>query len=710
VALTLPPSFSLNNLIGGYQGQLDYTMLADNQTNYGRNVDLGYTTKQRNGYERILNTAFAGTGLKSLTGESGVMVNGHFQLIKAAGNTEVEKNIAAAGKNLWIYTSETASIILTGMTDAEDAIWNFAQIMSPTDGSDDVVVGVNGYDKPIIWNGMDASASYLSAVAGSSGVYSAKFMVSVKNRIFLLNIKDDTDVDAGSKFLISGFDSAGAPTPHVYPEDLMVYAGGSDRYGPITGAASLNGNVIIFKKNTHYLFTLGGSTIDEATLSFFHDFSLQQMDENTGCVAPKTIVSLGNMVMFLSDNGVYATDGASLVYLSEPIKRDLENINISRKQYASAVFHREKNQYWLSIAETGKDYNNLVFVYDLTKKIWYTPYDNMRCNIMSNFRKAGKQKILCGDHQGYMFELDTGRNDGLALGYNVTPKTFLNSNQLNFADSAAISVAGDGLYGLTLLATDSSGANVTYRTIIDHTGTQITVSPDYNASITTATTFAILGTRSFLRTKDFDFGVVDLDKVYTKIKTRTGSPGDWNFKVNYIIDFNEFSNAGTATVSVYDDRFLSWTAGDYATGTSPRYSGTIETVTLGASEINVSARDLSASNLAGYAVYYVNSGTRRVMPINSGECNTLELGLYGTASLVVTNTDTTYLINTNLDNTWGTALWGPANTTTKDISIRCLFNQPPYGRNMSLVFGNERANENWEILGFDIMTKVIGRR
>jgi hypothetical protein len=720
MSLTLPPSFTLNNLIGGYQGQLDYTMLADNQTNDGRNVEIGYTVKRRSGYTRLYKSALTKTGIRATTGETGAAVTGHFHLVKAAGTTDIDKHVVCAGPNVWNYSSGTANIILTNLTDGQDIVWNFAQIMNPADGSDDVVIGTNGKDKPIIWNGTDASAAFLDSVSGASGVVPAKYLVSLKNRIILLNVNDPSDVDAGSKFIMSSFDSAGAPAPHIFPAELSVYAGGSDRYGEITGAASINGRMIIFKKNTHYLFTLGGATVDDTTLSLLHDFSLQQMDENIGCIAPKTIQSIGNIVMFLSDKGVYATDGTQLVYMSEPIKRDLDNINLDKKYNACAVFHREKNQYWLSVAESGKNYNNMVFVYDVDKKIWFTPYDNMRCNIMSNFVQSNKQRILCGDHMGYLFELDNGVNDGRWSSKNFKPKSMLNNNTLIVADADRFEgnwVTDDMNLGLSIRALEASGANGEYRTIINCTASQLTVSPDWNTEITTNTTFALMSNKSYLRTKDFDFGNADLDKVFYKINARTTSDGDYDIKMNYVIDFNDMTNAGTASISVYDSRFLTPTDFDQATGTIAVLCGTVEAPggPLQLSSVNVSnGTDLSASNLAGFCVYFQQSiilgGGRVVRPITSGECNTLNLGLVGTASLTNFLTSTIYMINRNLQNTWGTALWGPAKNKSREVSVRCLNNQPPVGKHLAVIIGNERANETWELFGLDIITKTVGRR
>ena len=250
MGLFFPAALSLNSLTGGYNSNADFNSLEDNQTNSARNVELTRvnTIRKRNGYVRRLRTALTKNGLREQTFEKGERVKGYYQLIKQNKTTDVKAEVVAAGPNLYSYSSATASIIMTGLSDKEHP-WFFEQIMAPDDGSDDVVVGVNGQDMPVIWNGTDNSASFLQDVPGSSGVVSGKFIASLFGRLYIANINDKSDVDASSKVVLSHFDVNGVPTPHVFPEELFFYVGGSDRYGPITGMASLNGELIIFKQS-----------------------------------------------------------------------------------------------------------------------------------------------------------------------------------------------------------------------------------------------------------------------------------------------------------------------------------------------------------------------------------------------------------------------------------------------------------------------------
>ncbi|RPI56126.1 MAG: hypothetical protein EHM49_01010 [Deltaproteobacteria bacterium] len=446
-------------------------------------------------------------------------------------------------------------------------------------------------------------------------------------------------------------------------------------------------------------------------MGIVYDFSLQQVNENIGCIAPKTIVSLGDMVLFLSALGVYAYDGENLVYLSKPIERDLKDVNHLYMEYACAGYDRGKNQYWLAVPSKGKNYNDTVFVYDFFLKAWMPPYTDMNCDIISGFEEGGQEKILCGSSDGYLYRLNHGKNNGMEVGYNIVPSSLVGSDVVAFYDSQSIYTEGDGLLGLPVRALDVSGGDGLTRIITAATATQITVSPPWGSSVNSNTTMCLLGIDSYIRTKDYALGSPDQLKLFRQFSPRLLQSGKFDVKVNAIIDINDLSQAMSADVSVYDPSIICFTGGDYATGTSSRFSGTIETVSVGASSVIVSAgSDISASLLAGYCMYYWNSGTRRVWPINSGECEALNLGLYGTQSLVAVNSDTTYLINTNLEGTFGTARWGMGKTSKKDIAVRGTSLQDCVGEYISFKIGNNRANETWRMYGFDILSKPIGRR
>lgn len=627
MALHYAPALTLNNLVAGYNSNADFNTLGDNQVNDGKNVEFTRvnTFKKRDGYVRMLNTALTKTGLRVDTGLSGRGVYGHFQLVKQNNNTNIKTHVVAAGPNIWNYTSATASIVMSGLKD-DGRQWFFEQIMSPDDGSDDVVVGVNGIDPPIYWNGTDASATFLSSVTNSSGVQSGKFIASLFGRIYIANINDVSDVDSTSKIILSSFDSAGVPTPQIFSSELFFYVGGSDKYGGITGLAVLNGELIIFKRNATYKFTpAAGRQLSDSDIADLHSYSLNQMDENVGCIAPGSITTVGNTVLFLSEYGLYMFNGSQFKYIGGPIEQDLKNINFSLKEKAYGVFNRSKNQYWLSIAEQSVNHNNVVFVYDIPNDRFFPPYTNMRCDVMSQFENVyGEDNILCGDHQGYLYQLDRGTADGVEIGQNIVATTITSSGTVLNFDSSGITHGGDGLRGLSIWTVDSRGiVDSNNRIITDCTNTQITVSPGFGSAITTANTFILAGIDSYIRTKDYAIESPDVDKLYRQVTVRAKQLGSIDYNLNYIIDFREASRVGSAAISQLNLDYITF-----------------------------------------------------------GVCTTFE--------------------------TCGA--WGPAPTKLLTKNLRVFDTQPLVGKYFGLKFYNNNANEPFEIYGFDIVAKVVGRR
>lgn len=99
------------------------------------------------------------------------------------------------------------------------------------------------------------------------------------------------------------------------------------------------------------------------------------LTNEVGCVARKTILQVGNKMMFLSDNGVYALDFMDLynlrgneIPLSESIDATIQRINREYIHNCEAVYH--DNRYYLSCPLDGSMTNNAVLVYNFLNREW----------------------------------------------------------------------------------------------------------------------------------------------------------------------------------------------------------------------------------------------------------------------------------------------------------------------------------------------------
>ena len=103
--------------------------------------------------------------------------------------------------------------------------------------------------------------------------------------------------------------------------------------------------------------------------------STRVLTNEVGCVARKSIVQVGNQVIFLSDNGIYGTqfmDEYNLrgteTPLSEPINETIKRINKEAWDKAVAVYF--DNRYYLAVPLDGSSENNAILIYNFLNSQW----------------------------------------------------------------------------------------------------------------------------------------------------------------------------------------------------------------------------------------------------------------------------------------------------------------------------------------------------
>lgn len=105
------------------------------------------------------------------------------------------------------------------------------------------------------------------------------------------------------------------------------------------------------------------------------DMEIQTITNEAGLVARKSVVTIGNSVFFLSDNGVYAANfgdlynlrGAGLP-LSDPINPIIQRITAAYAYRAVGIFH--DNRYYLAVPIDGSSLNNAILVYNVLNEGW----------------------------------------------------------------------------------------------------------------------------------------------------------------------------------------------------------------------------------------------------------------------------------------------------------------------------------------------------
>ena len=122
--------------------------------------------------------------------------------------------------------------------------------------------------------------------------------------------------------------------------------------------------LIVFNRNSIHLVEGADSVANS-----------QLITNEVGCVARKTIIQVGNNVIFLSDNGVYGANFQDLYNLrgndtplSSTIIATIDRINKDYWQNSVAVYY--DNRYFIAVPIDNSEKNNAIIIFNLINKQW----------------------------------------------------------------------------------------------------------------------------------------------------------------------------------------------------------------------------------------------------------------------------------------------------------------------------------------------------
>jgi len=187
-----------------------------------------------------------------------------------------------------------------------------------------------------------------------SGPYNAPIYTSTKitDEIAVSDILDTTTFDQiENQFRISGGTADYVVGMHGFYDDALI----------------------VFNRNSLHLIS--------GTVGSLLDTKVTELTSEVGCLARRTIVSRGNMVMFLSDDGVYAVEflnDYNLRGAEEPISKNIQPyIDRINKNYADrAVGVLFDNRYYLAVPLDSAPGigdargNNAILVFNFLNKGW----------------------------------------------------------------------------------------------------------------------------------------------------------------------------------------------------------------------------------------------------------------------------------------------------------------------------------------------------
>lgn len=199
----------------------------------------------------------------------------------------------------------------------------------------------NSSDTPKYWTG-STLANWTADATSDTTVPNAAYLTIHDSRIVAAGMTSEPDTVRWSEVQVG----VGTLPRHWLQINQQLFDPGDGDV--ITGIGRCGSNLLVFKK--HKTFVI----YDLAT------GANRRLSSTVGCVSHKSIVDTPEGTFFLSDKGVYVTNGSSLDLVSDNITPTLTPL--SNKNTASGKFFN--NHYYLAI-------DTLVFDFDLVLKSWW---------------------------------------------------------------------------------------------------------------------------------------------------------------------------------------------------------------------------------------------------------------------------------------------------------------------------------------------------
>lgn len=252
-------------------------------------------------------------------------VKGFIRAYKSDGTAV---SIFAHGTVLYSVNNSTGALtsLKTGL-DSSATQYRFCVI-------NDIVYYVNGFDGLRKLSG----ASFGTESQVSSTDYT--ILCEHKGLLFLVS-KDDPN-----KVVFSNFADY-----ETFTSTDFVYVPSPKVGDPVTALVSLNGYLLIFTRNNKYI--LSGE--DNAT------FRLDEAPDQKGTFTQETVTADKNYAYYLSDDGVYRTNGTSAELMSESIYEEI--LSLSNKE--DCVINVTAGRLRLWHPSSGSSFNDQCFVWNL---------------------------------------------------------------------------------------------------------------------------------------------------------------------------------------------------------------------------------------------------------------------------------------------------------------------------------------------------------
>jgi hypothetical protein len=299
---------------GGLNVKDFWHKIADNELTVAQNIrlDEGGVVRMRGAWTKLASAAVGSAGnLIGLCHPSWLVAGVLTRYVVVTDGTKVFWLNGAA------WTDITGAV---AMSPAASTLVSF-QSMS------NLLIGYDGKNAPWTWDGAAASISLLGGTPPIGNI-----AILWQNYWFVAGV--------GTARARLYFSALGDPS--TWPAINFIDIPSPYDGDPITGLAILYGNLIVFKRNSIYII----QGTDPTT------FVVSKTNAAVGCVSPYSVVSVDNLVYFVSDKGLYAlnlSNEKQICYKVQPRYDSAVNNQLSgslARNQIQALNYRLRNEIW----------------------------------------------------------------------------------------------------------------------------------------------------------------------------------------------------------------------------------------------------------------------------------------------------------------------------------------------------------------------------
>jgi hypothetical protein len=188
----------------------------------------------------------------------------------------------------------------------------------------------------------------------------------------------------------------------------------------ITGLLPFDDYLIITKQRSVWVLVGTGTS----------DFEVKRIHSGIGCVAPRSLVRMGDLFGFASTEGFYLSDITKPVLITERLKDTWDGLNKRRLSQIAAEFYDHKLR--IDAPNGNSMVNNIRIIYDSIRKCLYLEEFDDHASCYAKYTEAGQEILLYGHStEGQVSQADDGTSDaGAAIDFEWKTKHF------NFGSSA----------------------------------------------------------------------------------------------------------------------------------------------------------------------------------------------------------------------------------------------------------------------------------